>query len=319
MNRKLYTLSAALLLVSALLLLSFGQARAEGARLYDTPEAAAAALAAATGANDIPELIAILGPSAKDIVESGDAVTDTADRATFTAAYAEKNALIPQGDGGNDRYLLQVGSNDWVFPIPLVRDSADGRWRFDSQAGADALLNRRIGHNELSAMQVCLAFVDAQREYWRLNPQGAASPHYAAFIVSTPGKRDGLYWKSAEGEPQSPLGELAAMAEVKGYGAPKQGEGQPYFGYRYRILTGQGKNAASGALDYMKGGLMTQGFALLAYPDRYGISGVMTFIVNQDGVIYEKNLGKDTAALVRKIKLFDPDNAWRWVDAASPE
>ncbi len=308
MSRVIRYMRAASLLLFVLLLLPGGRAEA-AARLYDTPQAAVAALASATAAGNLAELHAILGPGAKSIVESGDATADAADRAAFTAAYEKKNTLTP--DGGKDRYVLEVGPHGWPFPAPLVRDKS-GRWRFDGRAGAGVLLDRRIGHNELSAIQTCLAFVDAQREYWRLNPDKAASPHYAAFIASSPGKRDGLYWQSGPGEPQSPLGELVAAAEVKGYAAPKQGEGTPYFGYRYRILDGQGKNAPSGALSYTQDGRMARGFALLAWPDRYGVSGVMTFMVNQDGAVYEKNFGRDTAAKVVKIKQFDPGGTWRW-------
>ncbi len=298
-------------------------------RAYDTPQAAAEALAAAVSANNTAELRAILGPAAKDIIESGDAVDDAADRAAFATAYAEKNALVPevpllpQGTPPpplmdaekQTRYTLEIGQKRWLFPVPIVRDASSGRWFFDGAAGVEALLNWRIGQNELAAMQVCLAFADAQQEYWGLNPDGAKNPHYAAFIASTPGKRDGLFWESDSAA--SPLGKLAAIAEVKGYAKPEQGKGQPYFGYRYRVLNGQGKNAPGGALDYMENGRMTHGFALLAYPEQYGVSGVMSFMVSQDGVVYEKNFGQNTATQVQQVKLFDPDGTWQRVDAGT--
>ncbi len=311
MNRTIRYTGPAFLLLCVLLLVSRGEASAaSGAKLYDTPQAAAADLAAATAANDVAALHAILGPAGKTVVESGDPVADAADRAAFTAAYEKKNTLASES-GRKDRLVLEVGPHGWPFPAPLARDPKSGRWRFDSRAGAGALLDRRVGLNELSTIQASLAFVDAQREYWRLNPEKSVLPHYAAFIASTPGKRDGLYWENGPDDGQSPLGPLVAAAEIRGYAAPKQGGGEPYFGYRYRILSGQGKNAPGGKLDYAKDGKMAHGFALLAYPDRYGVSGVMTFMVNQDGVVYERNLGRDTAAKAQKIKRFDPDSNWR--------
>ncbi len=296
-----------LLLLPALLIGPDAGAAAGKTRSYDSPEAAAADLAAAAKMNDVAALSAILGPAAKNILESGDPVADAADRATFAAAYAERHALSP-ANAQKDRYFLEIGRQSWPFPAPLTRDAKSGRWAFDGKEGVSALLARRIGHNELSAMQVCRAFADAQHEYWRMNPEMAPAPHYAARVGSTPGKRDGLYWKDG---PESPLGLLVAAAAIDGYAPPDPGNARPYFGYRYRILTGQGKNAPGGALDYMENGNMRRGFALLAWPDRYGVSGVMTFMINQDGVVYEKNLGKKTAAAAQRITRFDPDKTWR--------
>lgn len=289
------------------------QQGAQPGRSYATPQEAVTALIEASRAEDTQALYKVLGPGSKKLIESGDAVADKADRAAFVAAYQEKNALVPDADNKN-RYQLEIGADAWPFPIPLVSGKS-GRWSFDAKAGAEALIARRIGHNELSAMQVCLAYADAQKEYYRLNPDRAGTAHYAARIASRPGQRDGLYWATGAGEPPSPLGALAAAAESGGYARGKQGQDVPYFGYRYRVLTRQGRHATGGERSYTAGGLMSGGFALLAYPAVYGSSGVMTFMINQDGVIYEKNLGKDTVSLARAITAFDPDASWHPVAA----
>lgn len=299
-------------------------------RFYDTPEAAVQALASAIKANDAKELLAIFGAKAAPLVESGDARADEAERANFIAAYEKKHELVanapdqtgekkpasPQGKkagksepGASESRILEVGPDGWPFPIPLVREAKSGRWFFDTDAGLQELLNRRIGNNELSALQVCLAYVDAQNDYYRLNPEKAPVAHFAQKIVSSPDKRDGLYWPAKEGEAQSPLGSLIAAAESKG-GAAKAAPGGAYHGYRYRILTAQGQSASHGAYNYIENGLMFGGFALLAYPETYGATGVMSFIVNQDGVVFEKNLGKNTESLAKAITLFDPDSSW---------
>ncbi|SBW06144.1 conserved exported hypothetical protein [uncultured delta proteobacterium] len=315
MNRTYGNIGGILLLAACML--AAPQARAAGERTYDTREAAVADLASAARKNDAAGLRAILGPDAGSLIESGDAVEDAADRAAFAAAYAERNSLVP-AEGRADRYFLDVGANGWRFPIPLVRESASGRWRFDNKAGAEALLDRRIGHNELAAIQVCLAYADAQWEYWRLNPDKTPVRHFAAALASRPGKRDGLYWDATAEDERSPMGALVAAAESGGYAAPSReertGEKTPYYGYRYRVLTGQGGHAAGGARDYRENGEMVNGFALLAYPETYGVSGVMTFMVNQEGVVYEKNLGRDTTAEAAKIAVFDPDSSWRAVE-----
>lgn len=320
--------NGAIRLVLCLALLAWGiEARAANApRAYDTPEDAAAALAAAVKAHDLKELLAIFGPKAEPLVASGDTRSREAERNAFVEAYEKKHSLIEDeadasgakaalsgksakaGAGETESRILVVGPDDWPFPIPLVRDAKSGRWFFDTPAGFQELLNRRIGNNELSAVQAALAYVDAQKDYYRMNPEKSQVPHFAQKITSSPGKRDGLYWPAGEGEEESPLGELIAVAEGKAHAAAPQGGG--YHGYRYHILTGQGPNAAGGAYNYVENGLMFGGFALLAYPEAYGVSGIMTFMVNQDGVVFEKNLGKNTATLARSIKLFDPDASW---------
>lgn len=279
------------------------------ARLFAAPAEAADALAAAAGSNDVAALQAILGPGSKNLVDSGDTTADSEDRALFSAAYARKHGLVP-ADGKKNLYFLTIGDNDWIFPVPLAQNGKNGRWSFDGKAGEDFLLDRRIGNNELAAMQTCLAVVDAQREYRQMNPGNSPHPHYAAALASSPGRFDGLYWPGGADAPMSPLGLLVAAAEINGYAAPEQGEALPYHGYRYRMLFSQGKNAFGGALNYEKDGLLVNGYALLAYPDRYGVSGVMTFMINQDGILYEKNLGQNTAAEAAKITAFDPDATW---------
>ena len=288
------------------------------AYFYDSPEVAVKALFSALKANDKAELLKILGPGAGEVLESGDAVADNAERATFIAAYEEKNMLVPGREGKANQRILEVGANNWPFPIPLVADKKSGLWYFDGKAGREEILDRRVGRNEHSTIQVIQAYVDAQREYYQLNPDKAVIPHFAQKIASSPGKRDGLYWETKAGEPPSPLGALVAEAATDGYKPVqqdnKQGESKSYYGYRYQILSGQGKHAPKGAYEYVENDLMFGGFALVAYPAVYGVSGVMTFIVNQDGVIYEKNLGKNTTTLAQKITHFDPDKTWRKVE-----
>ncbi len=275
-------------------------------RVFQSADSAAAALVQALRNDNRMEVLEILGPGAQKLLESGDTQADQDDRRAFVRAYEAKHALTAGSDSGKGGLMLVIGENDWPFPIPLV-SGKDGLWRFDSKRGAEEILNRRIGRNELAAMRVCLAYVDAQRDYYALNPEHAAAPCYARKIASTPGKRDGLYWETSDGEAKSPLGALLAQAESRGGGdAPGS-----YYGYRYRILDGQGKSASGGARGYAKDGLMSEGFALVAYPEIYGKTGVMSFIVNQDGVVYEKNLGKESTAKGLKMKAFDPDSTWR--------
>ena len=315
------------LLIVMLLAWTTGAAAADGnIRFYATPEDAAQAMAAAAKAGDTKELLAILGPKAAPLMSSGNAQADDADRAAFAAAYEKKHELValqPEQTGAEqpkspakgkatarELRILEIGENNWPFPIPLVREPKSGRWFFDTAAGMQELLDRRIGNNELSAIQVCLAYVDAQNDYYRLNPEKSPVPHFAQKIASSPGKRDGLYWPAREDEEKSPLGSLAAAAEDAGKGrADKPGSGT-YHGYRYRILTAQGAQATHGAYNYVENGLMFGGFALLAYPETYGVTGVMSFMVNQDGVVFEKNLGKSTASLARRITVFNPDQSW---------
>jgi len=269
---------------------------------FDSPEAAVAAFVAALEANDLAAANVILGPGAAELLDSGDPVQDAGDRAQFVAAYKAKNVLVAEGD---DARTLVIGENDWVFPVPVRR--ADGRWILDGEAGADELVYRRVGENELGAIAVARGFVDGQVEYASQGHDGDPPGIYALKLVSDEGMQNGLYWPTAEGETPSPAGEFVAAAAAEGYRA---GGGTPYHGYRYRLLYKQGANANGGEREYFKDGLLTEGFALLAWPADYQVSGVMTFIVNQDGVVFQKDLGEDTATIADSIQAFDPDSSW---------
>ncbi|MBM4244898.1 MAG: DUF2950 domain-containing protein [Deltaproteobacteria bacterium] len=284
------------------------RAAAPQQKTFPTPEAAATALVDAVKANDLKVLIEILGGDAKPLLDSGDPVADEAMRAKFVASYDEAHAIV---DGPDDTKVLQTGKDDWPLPIPLVY-TANG-WRFDTAAGQEELLNRRVGRNELAAIQTALAYVDAQREYYAANPLGEKIPPYAQALASSPGKKDGLYWDAAEGEPGSPLGAAFASARAEGY-RPGEGKPIPFHGYYFRILKAQGPNAPGGKYDYVVKGKMVGGFALVAYAAEYGASGVMTFIVSHDGVVYEKDLGPGTAKIAQQMKAFDPDESWRKVE-----
>jgi hypothetical protein len=272
---------------------------------FPSPEAGVQALLEAAKRNDTKSLLQVLGSEAQSFINTGDPVSDQASRARFVQAYEEAHTLVPSGDR---RVILQIGQDAWPFPIPLVKNST--RWRFDAKEGKEEILNRRIGRNELDVIQVCLAYVDAQREYYMRNPQRLALPQYATKFMSTPGKRDGLYWATTTDEPPSPLGPLVAQARREGY-KRTAGKPIPYHGYYYTILTGQGPHAAGGAYDYRVRGQMIGGFALVAYPAQYGSSGIMTFIVNHDGVVYQKDLGPRTAALAQSMTRFNPDETWK--------
>ena len=270
-------------------------------RTFSSPDEAVKALVEAVRAADEKKLLAVVGPKSKEWIWSGDKVADRADWKRFLDAYDKKNAVVAQGDG---KAVLNVGNDDWPFPAPLVKRGA--AWAFDAQAGREEVINRRVGRNELSTIQSLLAVVDAQREY-AAGSDGA----YAKVFRSSKGKKDGLYWPAAAGEKQSPLGPMAATAAREGYGgAAASGKPQPYHGYLFRMLTGQGKTAAGGAYDYVVKGRMIGGFAVVAYPASYGLSGVKTFLVNHDGVVYEKDLGPGGAELAVKMTRFDPDKGW---------
>ncbi|MDM0000627.1 DUF2950 domain-containing protein [Variovorax sp. J22P240] len=263
-------------------------------RVYPTPEAAAQAFTDAIASNDLAALHIVLGPEWRRFVPPGE--LDREDIYAFLEASSRKHGIVAEG---NDRALLAAGEGDWTLPIPIVKGG--GGWRFDPRAGADMMQTRRIGRNEFAAMQAALAYFDAQREYARTDHDGNGVLEYAQKIASTPGRRDGLYWPDEAGQPLSPLGPI--------YGGSKPGLG--YHGYLFKILKAQGPNAPGGAYDYMIGNRMRSGFALVAWPARYGESGVMTFMVNHEGVVYEKDLGAGTDATARSMKRFDPDASWR--------
>jgi len=279
---------------------------------FASPEAGITALVEAVKANDQPMLRGILGPHGKKLISSGDTVADQQSREAFIKAYSEANKLMPEGD---QQAVLVIGQDEWPMPIPLVRSPAG--WRFDTPQGEKEILTRRIGRNELAAIQVCLAIVDAAQEYATLDVDGDRIPEYAPRFVSTPGKHDGLYWPTVADEPLSPLGPLLAAATREGYTNSVTRPLAPYHGYFYQILTKQGKDAPGGARDYVINGHMIGGFAVIAYPARYGVSGIMSFMVNQDEVVYEQNLGQNTATIASKMTIFNPDAKWRQV-ASSP-
>ncbi len=273
---------------------------------FASPEEGITALVEAVKSDDQPALLALLGPHGGKLISSGDSVADRQSREAFLKAYDEANKLVHDGDA---KVTLVIGKDEWPMPIPLVKSG--GGWRFDTQRGDKEILARRIGRNELSAIRVCLAIADAEREFAALDLDGDGVPEYASRFVSAPGKRDGLYWPIQADEHLSPLGPLLAAATSEGYAGSDSGTLAPYHGYFYRILTGQGKDAPGGAYDYVVKGKMIGGFAVLAYPARYGASGAMSFMVNHDGVVYEKDLGKSTAALASKITTYNPDASWK--------
>ena len=274
---------------------------------FPSAEAAVAALIDAAKSGDKKAVLRVLGTQGRQVVSSGDVVADKSVKERFVAAYDTKHAVTEDGD----KATLIIGAEDFPFPIPIVRK--DNRWSFDTAAGLDEILRRRIGRNELSAIEVCRAYVQAQNEYAALDPADLGPHVYAQKIVSSPGKKDGLYWPAAEGQQQSPLGDLFAAASAEGY---KPGAKPiPYHGYYYRILKGQGADAPGGAFDYVVKGKMIGGFALLAYPASYGNSGITTFMVNHDGQVFEKDLGPQTAKVAWTIQAFAPDATWRKVEA----
>jgi len=297
-------LSFALAIVLALQCATFA---APAPKTFGSLDEAVNALVAAIRSADRTALVEILGSQGSPLVWSGDAVADKAAFQRFTAAYDRAHRL----EGGGGKVVLYVGEDDFPFPIPLVPDGP--RWLWDTDAGDDELLNRRIGQNELSAIQVCLAYVDAQREYYS---RGQGLLEYAQRLESTKGKHDGLYWEARPGEPESPLGPLVARARVAGYPLPPPRGPVPYHGYFYRILLAQGPDAPGGAYDFVVRGHMIGGFALVAYPASYGVSGIMTFVVNQDGVVYQKDLGPKSAQLANAMKAYNPDKTWAQAEGA---
>ena len=272
---------------------------------FGSPQDGVDALVKAVESNDQSALHAILGPQGNRLLSTGDPVEDANNRAAFVKSYGESHKVVAEGAA---QARLIIGSDAWPMPIPLVK-AARG-WRFDTTQGEDEIIKRRIGRDELEAIQVCQAIVDAQREYAALTLDKDGVPVYAARITSRPGEHDGLYWPAAPGESPSPLGALLAAAADEGYPAKGALRRAPYRGYYFRILKSQGANAPDGALDYVVRGKMIGGFALVAYPARYGDSGVMTFLVNHDGTIYQRDLGPGTKNAAVALKSFNPGPGW---------
>jgi hypothetical protein len=278
---------------------------------FESSDEAVAQLVQAMRAEDHARLVEIVGEENSDLVHSGDEISDRADRQEFIALFDEKHRLEELPDG---TISICVGELDWPMPVPLVRD--DGGWYFDGAAGREEILNRRIGENELDAVQVCLAIVDAQHEYYGADRDGDKIHEYARSFASSPGAHDGLFWPTAEGEPPSPLGELVVQAASEGYKRRDPGP-TPYHGYLYRILEGQGDGAPGGTYDYLVRENMIGGFAVIAYPAEHGVSGVMSFIVSHDGVVYERDLGSGTAGTAQKMVRFEPIG-WSEVEPTPP-
>ncbi len=282
-------------------------------RMFASPEEGVAALVDALRKDDKGALEAILGPGSDDVINSGDPVADKNAKDAFLMDYDAKSTLVPVNDTTRS---LHVGQSDWPLPIPIVSRGAN--WGFDLDAGRDELLSRRIGRNEANAVGAALSYVDAQREYASEDHDGDSILEYAQLLGSTKGLENGLYWPVQPGEPESPLGRFFADAQSEGYFQAAEEQGnvadpppEPYYGYRYLILTAQGPSARGGAYDYIVDGHMIGGFALIAYPVEYGDSGVMTFVVNHDGVVYQRDLGPDTADIAHTLTAFDPDAMWQ--------
>lgn len=279
-------------------------------KTFASPEDAVKALVDAVKTNNTKELLAIFGPGSESIISSGDNVRDKAGREYFIKRFEEKKSLEKRGE---EQVVLHVGSDEFPFPIPIVKKGTT--WYFDTNAGKEELLNRRIGRNELNVISSLYAFVDAQREYAARDRDGNGTMEFAQKFMSSKGKHDGLYWDTKEGKEDSPLGPFVAMASAMGYGTKERSEKpMPFHGYYFKILKAQGKNATGGAYDYVVKGKMILGFAFLAYPANYGSSGIMSFIVNQEGVVYQKDLGKDTASVAKAMKRYDPDKTWTKVE-----
>jgi len=276
-------------------------AQQPGQKTFSSPEDASSALVAATQGNDEKAMLDILGPDGKQVVSSGDDTEDAQSRANFVEKYAEMHRLVKEPDGTT---VLYIGARNWPTPIPLM--DKGGAWYFDTEAGKQEILYRRIGRNELSAIRVCQELVAAQKEF-----RSTHSDEYAREIFSEPGQHNGLYWKAADGEPESPMGPLVAAAVAEGYTKNQDGAATPYLGYYFRIVTRQGKNGPGGSKSYMVNGKLTGGFAFVAYPAEYRSSGVKTFMVGSDGIVYEKDLGPKTNVVAGAMKEYNPNSSWQ--------
>jgi hypothetical protein len=280
---------------------SRSRAQQKDQKTFSSPEDASNALVKAAESNDEKAMLDILGPDEKRLVSSGDETEDADSRANFAHRYQEMHRLVKEPDGTTTLY---TGAENWPMPIPLVNKGDS--WYFDTEAGKKEILYRRIGQNEISAIRVCEELVAAEKEYY-----STQHDQYAEKFFSDEGQHNGLYWKAADGEPQSPIGPLVASAVAEGYAKGRDDAPTPYRGYYYHILIGQGKNGPDGAKSYIVNGKMTDGFAFVAYPAEYRSSGVMTFIVSEDGVVYQKDLGKKTGVLAKAMKDYNPDSSWQ--------
>ena len=313
-GEKCWLIALVCLVAAAMFLLGTApasQAAGMPQKSFSSPEEAVKSLVAAVRANDIKEMLAILGPGSRELISSGDDVADRAGREKFLKAYDQMNTLQQESA---DKMVLSIGADNWPLPIPIVKKGTT--WVFDIREGKQEILNRRIGRNELHIMDVLHAYVDAQHEYATKDCRGDGKVEFAQRLISTEGKRDGLYWEAKKGEEESPLGPLVARAAKEGYA---NADLSPFHGYYFNILKGQGKHVDGGAYNYVVKGKMILGFALVAYPAEYGNSGVMTFILNQEGIIYQKDLGKDTKRRAEAMKIFDPDKSWTKVEETAKQ
>jgi len=311
-NKIVVTLIVAVLFCLPVILSGVPQQSGEPATLaqkgFDKPKQAAEALLKAAESFDLPALLEILGPDGKDLVSSPDAVQDKNIALAFAERAREKKS-VKKDPYDKSRYILSVGNEDWPLPIPIVK--RDGKWYFDSKAGHDEILYRRIGANELNTIQVCRGLVEAQLEYASTIHDNSGIHQYAQKLISTPGKQDGLYWENADGTPGGPITKGIAKAIEEGYSLSP---GSSYSGYYFRLLKGQGPAAPMGELDYVIKGMMIGGFALVATPAEYRVTGVQTFIVNHNGIVYQKDLGTDSLNIVKQMELYNPDETWTRTD-----
>jgi hypothetical protein len=277
-------------------------------RLFATPDEAVNALRAAAEAKDKTAMTGIFGPVYLEL-STGDDVLDGNHAQEFAAVMAEACNQVKEGE---DKITLELGTNNWPMPIPLVR--ANGQWHFDTAAGREEIINRHVGKDELHAIGVCRAYVVAQRQYANMNPKVGGGANYAQKFKSSPGMKDGLYWPVSTNEAASPFGPLVAEAQAEGYASHSDAGPHPFHGYYFKILTRQGKSASGGKLNYLSQGVMAGGFALVAYPEHWDQSGIMTFIVNQDGKVFQQNLGERTSEIAGQMKSFNPDSKWTLVN-----
>jgi len=306
----LTAMSCTLALLCSLSLLSQqkpSETSSQSQKTFATPKEAADAIIEAAGKFDVPALDQLLGPGGEDLIASEDSVQDKNIAEAFAAKAHEKNSVV--ADPKNpDRATLLVGNEDWPLPIPIVK--RDGKWYFDTKSGRQEILNRRIGSNELDAIEICRGYVDAQREYALAKHDNSETNQYAQRIISTPGKQDGLVWRNSDGTLDGPISEGIADALAEGY----TDKAKPYHGYFFKILKGQGPAAPLGSLNFVIGGAMIGGFALVAAPADYRVTGVKTFIVSYEGIVYQKDLGPDTLKVFKEMELYNPDKSWKPTD-----
>lgn len=300
----MHRLSASVVLMAGTFLLqSSAHAAAPDGKGFPSADAAAQALVRAAKSGNVAGIIEILGPSAKSIVVTRDSVADCKTRREFVARANQKMRLVPAHGKQNAKTLL-VGQDEWPMPIPIVE--MNGQWYFDTAQGKDEILNRRIGSNELDAIDVCRGFVEAESNYAEQNRTPDNLPIYAQKILSSPGQRDGLYWAADGDDDESPMGEIIARAMAQGY----TNKHEPYHGYYFKVLTAQGRDVAGGETSYVDDGVMTKGFALIAWPSNYGSTGIMTFVVDKSGIVYQKDLGKKTGEIASSYTTYNPDQTW---------